>query len=73
LVPQQKNQRTDCWWTRPGGGESGGRSNNVVIGRWTNPQQAGGDGHVIVAPGENVIGRWEKYRGNSVEQLVLGC
>ena len=30
---------------RPGVGESGGKSNDVVIGRWTNPQLAGDDGH----------------------------
>ena len=44
---------------------------DVVIGRWTNSQQAGGDDHC----GARGDCDWTcgKYRGNSVEQFVLGC
>jgi len=51
-----------CWWTGPGGGESGGRNNDVVIGRWTNPQQADGDGrdgareNDVIGCGKNIGG-----------------
>ena len=33
------------WWTGPGGGHSGRKSNDLVIGRWSDPQQSDDDGY----------------------------